>query len=372
MVIFHRDWKALATRETMLVCCLAIWFTVTSLIATHTALFMTHSEDTWARWHFVMKILLMTVVTVAAISSFQRLRIVLLAIAGCFGFFVLKSVPFILLTGGGHRVYGPDQSMIADNNDFGLAMNMTLPILFFLGQTEEGRRRYVFRALFAMTIPTILFTYSRGALVGLAAVLFLMLMRLRQRLLLIPVIILAAVLGLIFAPEQWQERMDLTGEQTLDASARGRLNAWAFSWNLALDYPITGGGFDTFTLELFHRYAPDATDWHGPHSVYFQILAEHGFVGLALFLALVLSCFLSLRGVIKRARLRGDDIAMNYANMFQFSLFGFLTSGLFLGRAYFDYFYTLTACVAALSVVLESRWRAMDAEAEEDAVEATP
>jgi hypothetical protein len=37
--------------------------------------------------------------------------------------------------------------------------------------------------------------------------------------------------------------------------------------------------------------------------------------------------------------------------MFRFSLIGFLTSGLFLGRAYFDYFFTIFACIVILSRV---------------------
>jgi hypothetical protein len=43
--------------------------------------------------------------------------------------------------------------------------------------------------------------------------------------------------------------------------------------------------------------------------------------------------------------------------MFRFSLVGFLTSGIFLGRAYFDYLFSMVACVAALERVASQRWQ---------------
>ena len=144
--------------------------------------------------------------------------------------------------------------------------------------------------------------------------------------------------------------------QGLDNSARERLNAWTFSWNLASEYPIAGGGFATFTPELFSRYAPTANDVRGPHSVYFQLLAEHGFVGLGLYLILVLSCLMTTRRLVRLATQVGDRAIANYANMFGASLVGFLVSGLFLGRAYFDYFFTIVACLVILERVARQEW----------------
>ena len=54
--------------------------------------------------------------------------------------------------------------------------------------------------------------------------------------------------------------------------------------NLALDRPLVGGGFDPYTAEVFRRYLPDYDRIHAAHSIYFQVLGEHGFVGLALFI----------------------------------------------------------------------------------------
>jgi putative inorganic carbon (hco3(-)) transporter len=368
-LLFCRGWPSrLSSREVYLMLVLWVWFTITSIISTHTPLFMHHASDTWYRWLFVSKVLLMVAVTIASVDSFARLRILVLTIAGSFGFYVAKSFPFIIMTGGAYRLYGPENSMIADNNDFGLALNMTLPLFFFLAQCESNRWvKRLFGFLFLITIPAVFFTYSRGALVGLFTVSCLMFLRLqmRQRLLLVPVILAGVLVALLFAPEKWRDRMDFTNpDRVVDNSARERLNAWAFARHLAADYPIAGGGFGTFTETLFAEYAPDATDIHGAHSIYFGLLAEHGYVGLILYLALVFCSLRTAGRVLRQAQMRHDPVVANYARMFQFSLVGFLTSGLFLGRAYFDYFFTILACITILARVVYHEWAQEAEEAE--------
>jgi probable O-glycosylation ligase (exosortase A-associated) len=366
LVISSPRWEALGSRKVFLIGLLWLWFTITSIISTHSPTFMHHADATWFQWSFVSKILFITVVMIILVDSLERLRILVLVMAGCFAFFILKALPFLVITGGNFRLYGPEYSMIADNNDFGLALNMTLPLFFFLAQSESRKWVRVFcGALFILTIPAIFFTYSRGALTGLIVVLGLMLLRSRQRLVLIPVIGFGIAIALLFAPAAWKTRMDPTRPDAVDGSARSRLNAWEYSWNLAQDYPVAGGGFSTFTSQLFAVYAPKANDLHGPHSIYFQVLAEHGFVGLGLYLMLIGSCFMSVYRLVKMANLYGDSMVLAYANMFRFSMVGFLTSGFFLGRAYFDYYFSIVACLAALERVARKEWAQSLVEADE-------
>ena len=366
MVIYFRDYSRLASREMVLILILWIWFTITSIVSAHTPAFEPNSADTWEHWLLVSKILLMTMVTTVIVNSFERLRLLLITIACCFGIFVGKALPFIILTSGTDRLYGPPNSMIADNNDFGLALNMTLPVFFFLAQTEErGWVKKIWWTLFAITIPGVFFTYSRGALLGLVGVMVGLFLQVRRRFLLIPVVLMGILVAVVFAPQSWRDRMDPTGANAIDASALSRVNAWTFCWRLASDYPVFGGGFDTFTQRLFNQYAPNPGDVHGPHSIYFGLLAEHGFPGLALYLLLVGSCFASTHWVVKHAEYYDDTTAAKYALMLRLSLVGFLLSGTFLGRAYFDYFFTIVACIAVLKSICRQRWEAMDEESDD-------
>lgn len=358
MLVFDRRLERLASRELGLLILLWSWFTLTTFVSTSLPEFAHHAPETWERWKFVSKILLMTVCMVPIVSSFQRLRYVILTIGTCFGLFVVKAFPFIIATGGNERIYGPERSMIGDNNDFGLALTMTLPLYFFLAQAESKRwLKWLLWFIFIITIPAIFFTYSRGALVGLAAVFIVMLLQSRRRLALVPVLVLGMVVALSFAPDKWQERMDLTRPETVDASAQSRLSAWAYARALAADYPITGGGFATFTEQLYQRYWPgEIAGTIGAHSIYFQVLAEHGYVGLGLYLLLILSCFARTWQLRRAARRRNDNEVAQYAHMFRLSLLAFITSGAFLGRAYFDYFFTIVACMIILDRCAKDRW----------------
>jgi probable O-glycosylation ligase (exosortase A-associated) len=345
------DWHALFSRKVFFIVLLWAWFTVTSFVANGSAMFSHHSIDTWDRWKFVSKILLMTLVTIAVVNSYSRLRVLLLVIGGSFGFYVAKAFPFIIATGGVHRVYG------ADNNDFGLALNMTLPIYYFLAQAEENPwMKRVLKVLFFITIPSILCTYSRGAVVGLVVVMACLLWYSRRRLLLIPVIVAVAVGTLMFAPEHWIERMNPQKENALDGSAKSRLNNWTFAWRLASDNPVFGGGFATFTPELYERYSPAPTRVYGPHSVYFQVLGEHGFTGIVLYFIFLGGAFFGARRIAKRASRLGDLQAMEYAKLCGVALIAFAASGTFLGRAYFDYLFTIAACVVILDRLTRENW----------------
>ena len=165
-----------------------MWFTVTTLVSTNKPEFAHHAAETWERWNFVSKIILMTLLMLPIVNTYERLRYLVLTIAGCFAFYILKSFPFIIATGGSYKLYGPARSMIADNTDFGLALNMTLPLYFFLAQSESKRwTRLACWFMFLITIPAIFFTYSRGALIGLATVFFIMMLQSKRRLSLVPV-----------------------------------------------------------------------------------------------------------------------------------------------------------------------------------------
>ena len=365
-LIFSRDWKNIRSREIVMIMVLQVWFTVTSFAAQHNPLFVHHIADTWDRWEFVTKVLVMTVVSAALVNTWARLRLFVLAIAGSFAILVVKAIPFLITTKLQFRLFGPEGSMIADNNDFGLALNMTLPLFFFLARTESERWvRRLFAFLFVITIPAIFCTYSRGALLGLIVVSTLMFMQLKERWLLLPVGGLALVIALAVAPATWKERMNPTREGAVDGSAQGRLHAWKYATNLALDYPITGGGFATFTRELYERYGPPGSVLIGAHSVYFSLLAEHGFVGLGLYLLMVVFSLSSTWQLARWAKYYGDTTVLNYTNMFRFSLCAFLVSGTFLGRAYFDYFFAIVACLAILRRVAFESWAEMENDEED-------
>jgi probable O-glycosylation ligase (exosortase A-associated) len=337
------------TRETFLLLSLWIWFLLTTANVSQSAELTHHWVDTEQKLGLVSKTFLMLFASLMLVTNAKRLRHWYLVTAGIFAIFATKSFVFGILTAGQYKVYGPPNSMLADNNDFGLAMNIALPMFLCLARTESSRPwRWVFRAAIPMGIVTVVLTFSRGAMLGLLILLMVWAMKSRYKVLGAAGLSLVVLILFLAAPQAWVQRMETlrTAPQT-DASARSRLRAWEFAARFSRDHPLLGGGFETFTQPLYARYAIEET--HGPHSIYFQMLAEHGIPGLLLFLALIASCYLSCRTIVRDL---GDKDSPGhlgeYARMVQLSLVTFLVSGAFLGRAYFDLFYQLVATVIIL------------------------
>ncbi len=341
--------------ETWLLLGLWFWFCVTTANVYFSPVLEHHWIDSFDSWWAVSKILLMVFVAMALVTDSRKLRLWYLVTASSFAFFALKGTVFGLVTAGEDRVYGPKNSMIYDNNDFGLAMNMALPMFLAFARTERSRIvRWGFWLSIPMGMVAVILTYSRGAMLGMACVLFAMVMKSKRRMLPLVTAGVLALGVLTFAPAKWFERMHTLGNIEEDKSAQARFHSWAFATKLFLDHPIAGGGFQTFTAPLYKQYNMLEDKVQGPHSIYFQVLGEHGLPGLLLFLALIGSCMFSC-GKLKRnfARRPGKEYLAHYADMVQLGLLTFLISGTFLGRAYFDLFYQLVATVVVLKVVVD-------------------
>jgi probable O-glycosylation ligase (exosortase A-associated) len=347
--------KRIFTLQTVLLLLMWGWFSITYLHAAHDPVFLHHMASSQAELQRISKILLMTFLLIWLVSSKVKLRYLFLVTAFSFGLFAIKGALFTWRTSGEFRVYGPPDSFIEDNNALGLALNMTLPMFYFLARSEENRwvRRF-FHLCFFCGIVAILLTYSRGALLGLAVVLTMIAFRSKHKVLAGIFLVVCAWAVLAFAPGKWMDRMGNFFHGNLDNSAELRLNAWRFAWELAKDHPITGGGLKTFTPELYRRYTPQL-EFAGPHSIYFQTLGEHGFVGLGLFLLLLGTSLYSLRTIRRRASsFTPVQWMIPYSHMLEIGLLAFIISGAFLELAYFDLFYQMVASVALLKILY---WR---------------
>ena len=272
-------------------------------------------------------------------------------------FFGIKGGLFAIVHGGNYMVLGPEDSFISGNTEISLALTMTLPLMRYLQITATNK--WVWRGMLAgmmLTTLSIVASYSRGALVAAAAMgMFLWLKTTgTKKVGLAFIMVIGVVIILAFIPDKWFDKMSTIKSYDQDQSAQGRINAWWFAVNLAKDYPITGGGFKTFTEGLFLRYAPNPADFHDAHSIYFQVLGEQGYAGLLLFLLLGFLAWRAGSAVIKNCRDKPDlRWAQDLAAMIQVSMVGYAVGGAFLGLAYFDVPYLLMALLVMLKVITE-------------------
>jgi probable O-glycosylation ligase (exosortase A-associated) len=345
-------------RETVLLLLLWSWFAFTTYYISTTPLFFGHVQDAKLHLEDVSKILLMTIVTILLVNSREKLRTLVLVIIASFGFRALIAAIFFLKTGGQYKIWGPDGTFLGDNNDFALGLNMVLPMFFFMARAESPKwLRILLRVLMVAVVISVIGTFSRGGLVGLAVVTMMLLLKSRQKILAVVLLALSVWGVVLLTSSQWKDRMSSFSQGNIDESAESRLIAWRAGWKFAKDYPLTGGGFNLYTDNTaLSPYIEDAYRYrygqHGPHSIYIQMLEEQGFVGLGLFLALLGACYVSMRNLRRRAqRVSGLGWAVPYTHMFEVSILVFMANGATLGRAYFDLFYQIVACIIILKIV---------------------
>ncbi|HDZ8857908.1 TPA: O-antigen ligase family protein, partial [Aeromonas dhakensis] len=142
-------------------------------------------------------------------------------------------------------------------------------------------------------------------------------------------------------------------ESGVDASAMGRLYAWQAAWGMALAHPLIGVGLSNFYYNYFF-YSPhwDGLN-HAVHSTWFGVLAETGFVGLFIFIGMVVVTLYRTW----RCSLAGMPPAVVTAMQgVMASMVGFVISGSFLTQGFtWPIYLELSLAVAAIKYVRQAR-----------------
>ena len=349
--VFNRDLRPPPLSALMMALLL---FTVWTGITTLYALYPSQSYELWTT---MIKTQLMAFLIPMLFHRKEQLRQLVWVIVLCIAYYAVKGGAWFLLSGGENRIYGPPDSYIEDNNALAVAVIMMIPLMRYLQLTSPHRYvRWGLTAMMLLSGVAAVGSYSRGALVAVIAMLAVLWWKSRQKVMLLVVAIATISAVLVYLPEHWYERMDTIANFEEDVSANRRLNVWATMFHLAQDRPIVGGGFDVAEEAVFQKYAPDPRfPPQVAHSIYFQAMGEHGFVGLGLYLLLYLIAWRSASSLGHTSRDRPEYAwAREFGLMMQVSFAGFLVGGAFLSLVNFDVPYYLIGVVIATKRLIES------------------
>jgi probable O-glycosylation ligase (exosortase A-associated) len=334
-----------------------MWMCVTSLLS------FNDSATVLAGWIKVTKVQVMLFLSLLMLRGRRHIDMLVWVIVLSIGFYGVKGGIHTILRGGGSMVMGPPGSFIEGTNDIALAMVMVIPLMYYLA--TEARNKWIVRGLFTMMVITglaVLGTTSRGALLAVLTMATLLGMKSRRRTLTV-VLLAVCITGMFaFMPDQWAEKMG-TIQTHEDHSAQSRIYTWQMIWNMVLHHPITGGGFLITENPLtWQRYAvTEYAKAYSPHSIYFQALAEHGFVGLGLYLALWIATWRSCARIIKQAVTPETHWAGTLARMLQASIAGFAVGGAFVNLLNYDLPYYLIGVVVLTELALREQLRSSPA-----------
>lgn len=324
-----------------------------------TTLFALEPGPAWALFSKVIKIQVVIFLTLMIIKNKERMVQLIWVIVVSIGFYGIKGGIFSLRTMGEYRVTGPPETFITGNTEIGLALLMILPLMYFLFlETKNKYIRWGLLLSMGFTLVAIIATYSRGALLGLLAIGFFLFIKSKQKLYVGVLVAICVPVALYMMPEQWTSRMHTIETYQQDSSAMGRILAWKFAFDMA-SQRFLGGGFESFTPANYQRFAPEIIPADGryqaAHSNYFQVLGHHGFVGLGLFLTLLLLMWKTGSRIIRATKGKPELLwAYNMAAMIQVSMIGYMVAGAFLALAYFDLIYHLMALLVLLEFYIKN------------------
>jgi putative inorganic carbon (HCO3(-)) transporter len=234
----------------------------------------------------------------------------------------------------------------SDPNDVAFALATTVPlILWLLGR--YGFMTPLLLAMLGLVLAATLFSFSRGALVGLAAGAVWQAATSRRH---IPVLLIGATAGALAAlvlartdPATVEQSYELK-QNVAAANVQSRLDTWRGATTLALENPIGvgPGNFETRYFEALGRPS-STTETLVVHNAYLDVAAELGIVALALFLAYLAIIFTRLTQATREVL--GPP---GLAEALRTSLVIALVGAIFLSEQYYAPFWVIGGLATAL------------------------
>jgi O-antigen ligase len=250
---------------------------------------------------------------------------------------------------------------IGDANYYGQLLLIVVPVgLYFVFESRRLLAKLIALGATTVIIGAIVFTYSRGDAVALAATMFAVLLFKRPNLPALMLLLVGGALVLVALPTSYLERMStlvgaVSGDQTAiltEASLRGRVGAISAAVDMFADHMVLGVGRENYPLYQLDYLEGSALALHNraipPHDLYLEIATEHGIVGLAVFAGLLLACVRALREARRRFMDMLNREGAELAVWLGIGLFGYLVSGVFLHGAFLYMLWLQVALMVAL------------------------
>jgi len=121
------------------------------------------------------------------------------------------------------------------------------------------------------------------------------------------------------------------------------------------DHPVFGVGLNNYS-ENYQKYSREIgldprREQRDPASLYLQLLAEQGLIGISIFLLFVTSIFVRLLKAYRDFKLLGMYEEMYMTSALFASLAGYMFMSIYKNNAYSNVFWTLIAlCISATQI----------------------
>lgn len=266
---------------------------------------------------------------------------------------------------GQGRVEGIGTIDSPDSNGAAAVIAPTLVLLIFY-LWQGANKKIKFAALFcgAIVANGIVLINSRGSFVGIVcgagyflAVMFFGKIQQNNQKATAVLVVLISLGGALYVTDDlfWERMFTITSEDEGESGSH-RTHMWMSAVDLASDYPFGVGAYGFQKLspnyvspELFFRGQPTKA----VHSSWFQALSEIGWLGLIIFLSLLVSCFLQTRKLKKMPHIQKNAYLYYQIVAIEAALVTYLGAATFIDQYRTEVLYWLvlfTACVSQINL----------------------
>lgn len=354
-------------RVTKLLVALAAW----GLWITLTTTWAEVPDDAWIKWDWAFKGIAFSLFVPFLFRSRVQLEAFLLVVILSAACHFLPAAAKTLLGSGGYRslaLLSSDNRGLGETSTLALFSVMLLPLMHFARKhslilTSQKFRDLMFWGFTVAVIAAVVGTFSRTGLVALMVYGVLMIVMRDHKVRNLSAVALVSIVAISITSSDWKDRMGTITAYGSDSSAQGRLAVWAWTIDYALANPL-GGGFEVHSINEVEvvtvRSGESISSLEGArkvrrsgkafHSIYFEVLGEHGIVGFLLYIGLFGGAVLTL---LRLSRQR-DDVADSQqwlpemATALLLSLTIYLVGGAFVGIAFQPYSYYWIGLTVAL------------------------
>lgn len=265
-----------------------------------------------------------------------------------------------------------------------LAAALVAGLVLSLALASALKGKPAVRFLVALAVPLctlgVLLTGSRGGLIALIVALagFIIVgAKWRGRIVVLTVAVVIAGLGFY----TYAASPDIRSRVTSVGTGSGRIDLWTVGWRMIEENPLNGVGIGNFPTASPHfvlvpgdvaraQYVVYADKV--AHNTYLEIWAETGFVGLALFVGLVIFCVRCSLRAARAFAARGDPPMELLSRALFVAQLAFLAGAFFTSREYQKDIWLILALGPTLLAVASGAYARAPAEDDVPAVAAPP
>lgn len=250
----------------------------------------------------------------------------------------------------------------SNSGEFGIAMCMFLAVAwhyYLAARPYLTKWRKVVVLVMPMTaILSIVGSSSRGALLGLGALGLWSLLRAKHRVrTALGVAVLASAVWLL-VPQEFKARFGTAGE---DNTSLSRKTYWKNGLDMARGHPLLGVGYANWQVYYTSHYAVPGQMFVDPqrrvqvsHNIFIQCMAELGYVGLGVFVLLILATLRINYQTRRRARAGHgppNELVTHLAYALDGAMISYVVCGFFVTVLYYPFFWVNLAFTVALGAI---------------------